>query len=120
GMEAQRRRVVRLLAPQRVRAGQRGVAAEIDLDCRSEPAQRPAVVPAEEECRLGEVHLRADVLHPFRVALAVEKTDRGRIAAKRLVGESVDGEKSQNPCTFGAFPYSNRTNTKPTMMITAR
>jgi hypothetical protein len=44
------------------------------------------------------------VLHPLRVALAVEQADRGGIAAERLVGEGVDVEELQNPGTFPALP----------------
>ena len=77
--------------PQRVRARERGVAAQRDFDGRREPAQieRP-VGPADEERGLGEVHLLRDVLHPRLVACRREHTDGGGIAGERLGGEGVD------------------------------
>jgi hypothetical protein len=79
-----------LFFPQCVRAGERCVAAEIDLDRRREPAQREAVVARKQKCRLGEVHLRGDVLHPLGIALPVEQADRGRVALECLSREGVD------------------------------
>ena len=53
------------VATQHMGRGQGGVAAQGDLGRRREPSQveRP-VAPLHEERRLGEVHLRGDVLHP--------------------------------------------------------
>ena len=111
---------VALAAPGAVRAGERGVAAEIHFHGRREPAQRESVVAWKKKRRLREIHLRGDVLHPLRFAFAIEKTDRCRISAERSVRKCVDLEKLQNPGTFPAFPYSTRVIKKPmTMMASA-
>ena len=82
--------------PQRVRAGQRRVAAQGHLDGRREPAQvEAAVAAAEQEGRLGQVHLGRDGLQPGGVARAFEEHDRGRVAAERILGEGVDLEEGQ-------------------------
>src|SRR2546428_556746 len=83
-----------LLLPQRVGAGQRGMTAEIDLHGGREPAKRPAVGARQKKRRFGEIHLRADVLHPFRRPLAIEQTDSRGISAERLIGERVNLEKA--------------------------
>ncbi len=77
--------------PEHVRARHRGVAAEIDLDRRREPAQvEAAVVATDKERRLREVHLARDELHPFRVACFRQHGDGRRVATERLVRERVD------------------------------
>src|SRR5439155_4738793 len=60
------RREVTLL-PQHVRARERRVTAQRDLDGGGEPAQPVALVFGMEERRLGEVHLARHVLHPALV-----------------------------------------------------
>ena len=98
-------RTKQLFFPQRVCAGQRGMTAKGDFDGGREPAQRPAVVSRQQKRCFGEIHLRADVLHPLLVALAVEETDRCRIALERLVGERVDLEYAHElPVTGGRLP----------------
>src|SRR6266545_2873472 len=114
-----------------MRAGERSVTAQINFDCGSEPPQRPFLTASKQKRRLGEVHLRADALHPRRVALTVEQANRRGVAAERLVGECVDlkkphrlpvtgcrlpegaptgnrqlatGNSFQKPGTFGALP----------------
>jgi hypothetical protein len=73
---------------------QRRMSAELDFAGRREPPQqpRPVVSPADESC-LRKVHLGRDVLHPVVAAIAVQDTDRRRIARKRLIGERVDLQK---------------------------
>src|SRR5437899_12794460 len=90
------RRLQEFFFPQRVGAGERGVTAQSHLDGGREPAQRPAVGTWKQKRRLGEIHLRADTLHPRRVAFAIQQTDRGWIAAERLIGERVDLKKSHS------------------------
>ncbi len=82
------------LFPERVRAGQRRMSAQRDLDGRREPAQRVAVLTRKQKRRLGEIHLHGHVLHPRILALAIEQTDRRRIALERLGSERVDLEKT--------------------------
>src|SRR5712692_6003549 len=95
GMETRRfTRRNQLLFPQRMRAGQRGMTAEVDLHDRCEPAKRPSVGARQQESRLRQVHLRADALHPLRAPLAIQKTDCRWIPAKGLVGEGVDLKES--------------------------
>src|SRR5207244_7291741 len=79
--------------PKRVRTGECRVTAEVDFDSRREPAQRPAAVVARgQERGLGQVHLRRDAVHPAVIDFAIEKTDGGRISAKRAGAEGVDLE----------------------------
>jgi len=78
-----------LLLPERVRAGQRRMTAQIDFGRRREPSQRKVAVARKQKRRLGEVHLRGDVLHPLRIALTVEQTDSRGIALERLAGERL-------------------------------
>ena len=78
--------------PQDVGRGQCGVAAEIDLDRRGEPAQlvgRLGVEP-EEEGRLGEVHLAGHLLHPLGGGGFGEDADGRRVAGERAIGERID------------------------------
>src|SRR5262249_869861 len=52
--------------PQRMRARQRRVTAKRNLDLGSEPGQAEAPVLAwDYQSRLGQIHLRRDVPHPF-------------------------------------------------------
>src|SRR3954469_14568875 len=82
--------------PERMRGGDRRVSAEIDFHFRREPAQRETVVATKEKCGLGEIHLRRDALHPLRRPHLVEDADGGRISAKRLAGEGVNGVDAQS------------------------
>ena len=75
--------------PQHVRARERRVAAEIDLDRRREPAQVVAVRLADEERGLGEIHLPRHVLHPHRLGGRGEDADGGGIARKGAIREGV-------------------------------
>ena len=79
------------VAAQHMGRGQGGVAAQGDLGRRREPPQveRP-VAPLHEERRLGEVHLRGDVLHPDGVGGTVEPAHGGGVPAEGGVGEGVD------------------------------
>ncbi len=80
GVEAQRRArrgAARLV--EHVRARERRVAAEVDLDLGREPAQvEGAVVTCRDEGRLRMPHLGRDALHPRLVA--VSEHDTGRVA----------------------------------------
>ena len=73
-----------------MRAGESGVAAEIDLAAEGEPAQIVAIMVAYQEGGLGMVHLNGDRLHPNDGRWGGEHTDAGRIAAVGLGGEGVD------------------------------
>ena len=42
------------------------------------------------ERRLGEVHLRSDVLHPVRVGRLLEQADTGGVAAEGAAGKGID------------------------------
>ena len=77
-----------------VRARERCVPAQVDLDLGREPPQveTPARARAHER-RLRVPHLGRDLLHP-RVVAVVEH-DRGLVPAERLGRERVDNEDRQ-------------------------
>jgi hypothetical protein len=68
------------------------MAAEIDLDFGSEPAQAEPAAGTEPpgKCGLGELHLGCDDLHPAIVGRPREHTHRGWIAAESAIGECVN------------------------------
>ena len=78
------------LLPEDVSGGERGVAAQGELDGRREPAEGEAVVRRVEERGRREVHFARDRLHPRRVPRRGEDAHRGRIAPEWRVGERVD------------------------------
>src|SRR5882672_4058700 len=73
-----------------MRARQRRMTAEIDLDGGREPAEIVAVALGHQERRLGEIHLACDVQHPGGVGWFWEDADRGGVPSERFVGERVD------------------------------
>ena len=85
--------------PEHVGARKRGVAAQRDLDRRSEPAEIVRSVGAgDEEGGLGEVHLGGDGGHPGRFARGGQQADGGRVAAEGGVCKGIDlgnGESHQ-------------------------
>src|SRR5437867_7372088 len=90
GMEA--RLGIRLemtVFPQHMRARERGVAAEIDFDCRREPAEIVAVLAGNQECCLGEIHLARDVQHPGRVSGFGQNTNGGGVSREGAIGECI-------------------------------
>ena len=93
-VKGQRRRTVdHARLAQRVRRGQRGVAAQVDLDGGREPAQAEGgrVVRRREERRLGDAELEGDGLHARRRRAARRRqADGGRVAAEGDVAEGVD------------------------------
>ena len=73
--------------------GERGVAAQRDLDRRGEPAQFVIGLAAgggHDEGGLGEVVLGRDRLQRRIVEPRVERHHRRRIAGERAVGEGID------------------------------
>src|SRR5262245_36782971 len=77
-----------------MRGRQRRVATEGDLDRRSEPAQiKSAVRAGNDECRIGQIHFRGDILHPFGGTRFVEQTYRRRIAFENSRCERVNLKK---------------------------
>ena len=85
--------------PEDVRAGQRRVAAQVDLDGGREPAQLevPRLVGdhGPDERGLGEVHLGGHGLHPRRVRGRLEEAHRGRVAGEGAGRERVHMEKGR-------------------------
>src|SRR6267142_5655029 len=78
-----------------MRARQRRMTAEIDLDGGREPAEIVAVALGHQERRLGEIHLACDVQHPGGVGWFWEDADRGGVPSERFVGERVDLRDAQ-------------------------
>ena len=76
--------------PQDMRARQRGMAAEIDLDRGREPAEIIAVALGNQKRSFGEIHLTRDVEHPGRFGGFGENADAGGVAGEGFVGERVD------------------------------
>lgn len=68
----------------------RGVAAEVDLSGRREPAQVESVRPGCEKSRFGKSELRGGALHERRGEGPFRETDSGRISASRAGGEGFD------------------------------
>src|SRR6267143_2049244 len=75
--------------PQDMRARQRGMAAEIDLDRGREPAEIIAVALGNQKRSFGEIHLTRDVEHPGGFGWSWEDADRGRVPRERFAGERV-------------------------------
>src|SRR5207245_11653544 len=74
-----------------VSSGERGMAAEIVFDLRSEPAEVEVTVgPADHERGLAMPVFGRDLLHRRGRQKGVENADAGRIAGEELVGERVD------------------------------
>ena len=94
--------------PQHVRAGQRGMAAQIDFVRRREPAQIESLVAhraGHQEGRLRQVHLARDVLHPLLIAHRGLHAHGGRVAAKRRVGEGIDvNDRLRHPAMMSGRP----------------
>jgi len=78
------------LLPKHVRAGQRGMAAQVHFDRRSEPAQVVAAILRDQEGRLGEVHLARHIPHPALLGSCREDTHGRRISGERPAGERID------------------------------
>ena len=74
--------------------GQGGVAAEVDLHGRGEPAEVVVAVGSpHREGGLRQVHLVGHLLHPPLGGRAVEEADGRRVAGERAVGEGVDDDQ---------------------------
>jgi hypothetical protein len=73
-----------------LRAGERRVAAQLDLDRRREPAKIELVVAAHQEGGVGLVHLAGNPLHPTLVAPRRKQEHSRRVAPERLAGERVN------------------------------
>ena len=76
--------------PKEMRARQRGMAAQRDLDRRREPAELPAVAFLEQEGGLGQIHFRRDLLHPLVGHALGQLTNCGRIPAKWPVRKCIN------------------------------
>ncbi len=76
--------------PEIVRAGERGVAAEINFAAGREPAEIVTVAGFYQEGGFGVVHLDGDGLHPLVRCGSGEHADAGGVAAVGLGGEGVD------------------------------
>ena len=92
------------VAVHRVGGRERRVAAQVRLDLRREPAQRPVglatVAQRMGERRIREMHLRGHLLHPRFVGPlvgVVEQADRRGVAAERPVGERIDDPDPHGP-----------------------
>lgn len=70
--------------PQHVRAGERGVSAQIDFDGWRKPAQVESVRARHEKRGFGQIHFARDVLYPLRVARLWKDAHGGGIAAEGL------------------------------------
>ena len=70
--------------PQRMRAGERRMSAQVHLDSRSEPPQLEPLFLTTKERRLGQVHLARNALHPRAVDLRAKYADRCRVSRERL------------------------------------
>ena len=79
--------------PQRMRGGEGGVAAQVDLGDWREPPQPEAVAAGPGERRLGQVHLGGDLLHPAGWRLGGGQADGGWVAGERLGGKGVNLEE---------------------------
>src|SRR5262245_47443513 len=73
-----------------MRARECRMAAQIDFDRRSEPAEIVSIALLHEKRGLGEVHLARDVKHPANVGGFGENTDAGGVAGEGAIGERVD------------------------------
>ena len=79
---------------QHVHGRQRGVTAQIHLDRRREPAQRPLIADAAHEGGLGDAELEGDLLE-FVVGQGVLEQDDDRgIAPLALADERVNPPQS--------------------------
>ena len=76
--------------PENMRASQRRMAAEVDLDRRREPAQLVAVLFLVKEGGLRQVHLASHVLQPAGIARLGKDANGGGIARERAIGEGVN------------------------------
>src|ERR1019366_8529999 len=99
-----------------VRAGHRGVAAEIHFHRRCEPAQMVAILPRgdlprDQEGGLREIHFARHVAHPLLGRRLAEYAHRRGISRKRAVGKSIhlDDSNSHNLAGYRIF------ETKPAM-----
>src|SRR5262249_31294434 len=79
--------------PKDVCGSQRGMAAQIDLHLRREPAQAIAAFDPENEASFGEVHLGTDPLHPACVRLRGQQAHGGWVAVERTISEGIDVEQ---------------------------
>src|SRR5205085_2373525 len=107
---------------ERVRARERRVAAQRDLDGRSEPAQVVVAVGAAHHVRgLGQTELEREPLHPGFVGRGVEQADRGGVAPERGVGEGVDPEqwRTHPPTVPVASPVPTCVRTGVTKSVTS-
>jgi hypothetical protein len=78
------------LRPEHVRAGQGGVAAQVDLVGGGKPAQPiRAVVLRTEKGRFRQVHLAGDALHPVGVRTIREQAHGGRVSGEGRGGERI-------------------------------
>ena len=93
GVEGERPRAVDPAGlAQRVGRGQRGVAAEVDLGGRREPAQAELerIAGRRQVRRLGDAELGGQRPHAGVVERLVEEADGGRVAAPETLAEGVD------------------------------
>src|SRR5262249_52950432 len=61
-------------------AGERRMAAEVDLHRRSKPAQRESVWARAQKSGFREIHLACHPLHPARIPFFGKHADRRRIS----------------------------------------
>ena len=76
--------------PEKVGAGQRRVAAQIDLHRGGKPAQLEAFCSSLEKGGLGEIHLAGQELHLESLGESVQQTHGRRVAAKGSIGKGID------------------------------
>lgn len=73
-----------------------GVAAKIDFDSGSEPAQAEMFFLGKYEGGFGEVVFGGDALHQFiRKPFLFQKADPGGVAAEKFAGEGVHLEVTE-------------------------
>src|SRR6266542_500613 len=92
--------------------GERGMAAQIDLAGRREPAQVVIgiVAPAwDREGGFAKIILGGDGLHQRIVEPAIQRHHRSRVAGQRPLGEGVDLEEGQGgQLAFSVISWGSR------------
>jgi hypothetical protein len=63
-----------------MRRRQRGMAAEINLDCRCKPAKLERFPFANKESRFGQIIFSADTLHDMFIEPLFQRADRRGIS----------------------------------------
>jgi hypothetical protein len=77
------------LFPEKMGAGECGVTAQIDLNCRREPPQSKTAVAREQKCGFRQIHLAGHKLHPGILAGLLQQAHGRRVSRERPLRESV-------------------------------